>query len=86
MELPLYARHGFEAIGEIKAGSSPPMVPTLRRRDTKALRLRTRATDLPHSLGDNQSLLQFFVNQSIISFRNMRIAPGERNGESEQQP
>jgi GNAT superfamily N-acetyltransferase len=28
---PLYERHGFEAIGEIQAGGSPPMWPMLRR-------------------------------------------------------
>jgi GNAT superfamily N-acetyltransferase len=28
---PLYERHGFEAIGEIKVGDCPPIVPMLRR-------------------------------------------------------
>ena len=28
---PLYERHGFEAIGEIRIGSCPPIVPMLRR-------------------------------------------------------
>nr|PZN14377.1 MAG: GNAT family N-acetyltransferase [Pseudomonadota bacterium] len=28
---PLYERHGFEAIGEIRVGSCPPIVPMLRR-------------------------------------------------------
>lgn len=28
---PLYERHGFRAIGEIKIGSGPPIVPMLRR-------------------------------------------------------
>jgi ribosomal protein S18 acetylase RimI-like enzyme len=28
---PLYERHGFEAIGEIKVGSCPPIVPMLRK-------------------------------------------------------
>ena len=28
---PLYERHGFEVIGEIQAGSSPPMWPMLRK-------------------------------------------------------
>jgi GNAT superfamily N-acetyltransferase len=29
--VPLYERHGFESIGVIQAGSSPPMQPMLRR-------------------------------------------------------
>jgi GNAT superfamily N-acetyltransferase len=29
--VPLYERHSFEALGVIQAGSSPPMVPMLRR-------------------------------------------------------
>ena len=29
--VPLYQRHGFEIIGEIQAGSSPTLVPMLRR-------------------------------------------------------
>jgi GNAT superfamily N-acetyltransferase len=29
--IPLYRRHGFEEIGEIQAGSSPTIVPMLRR-------------------------------------------------------
>jgi GNAT superfamily N-acetyltransferase len=29
--IPLYRRHGFVAIGEISVGSSPPIVPMLRR-------------------------------------------------------
>jgi ribosomal protein S18 acetylase RimI-like enzyme len=29
--IPLYERHGFEIIGEIQAGSSPTVVPMLRR-------------------------------------------------------
>ena len=29
--ITLYQRHGFEAIGKIQAGSSPPIVPMLRR-------------------------------------------------------
>lgn len=29
--IPLYERHGFEALGRIQAGSSPIMVPMLRR-------------------------------------------------------
>lgn len=28
---PLYERHGFEAIGEIRVGSCPPIVPMLRK-------------------------------------------------------
>jgi ribosomal protein S18 acetylase RimI-like enzyme len=28
---PLYQRHGFEVIGQIQVGSSPPLVPMLRR-------------------------------------------------------
>lgn len=28
---PLYERHGFEALGEIRIGSCPPIVPMLRR-------------------------------------------------------
>lgn len=28
---PLYERHGFEAVAEIRAGSCPPIVPMLRR-------------------------------------------------------
>ena len=28
---PLYERHGFEPLGEIQAGSSPVMVPMMRR-------------------------------------------------------
>lgn len=28
---PLYERHGFQAVGEIRAGSCPPIVPMLRR-------------------------------------------------------
>jgi GNAT superfamily N-acetyltransferase len=28
--VPLYLRHGFEIVGNIQAGSSPPMVPMLR--------------------------------------------------------
>lgn len=28
---PLYERHGFEAIGEIRVGDCPPIVPMLRR-------------------------------------------------------
>jgi ribosomal protein S18 acetylase RimI-like enzyme len=28
--MPLYERHGFEAIGEIKVGTCPPIVPMLR--------------------------------------------------------
>jgi GNAT superfamily N-acetyltransferase len=29
--IPLYERHGFEALGRIQAGSSPTMVPMLRK-------------------------------------------------------
>ncbi len=29
--ISLYRRHGFEPLGEIRAGSSPPLVPMLRR-------------------------------------------------------
>ena len=29
--ITLYLRHGFEALGEIQVGTSPPMVPMLRR-------------------------------------------------------
>ena len=29
--IPLYQRHGFEIMGSIQAGSSPPLVPMLRR-------------------------------------------------------
>ena len=29
--ISLYRRHGFEALGEIQVGSSPPLVPMLRR-------------------------------------------------------
>lgn len=29
--IPLYERHGFEALGHIQAGSSPTMVPMLRK-------------------------------------------------------
>jgi GNAT superfamily N-acetyltransferase len=29
--MPLYLRHGFEALGTIQVGTSPPMVPMLRR-------------------------------------------------------
>jgi ribosomal protein S18 acetylase RimI-like enzyme len=29
--IPLYERHGFEALGTIQVGSSPPLVPMLRR-------------------------------------------------------
>jgi ribosomal protein S18 acetylase RimI-like enzyme len=29
--IPLYRRHGFEPLGEIQVGSSPPVVPMLRR-------------------------------------------------------
>jgi ribosomal protein S18 acetylase RimI-like enzyme len=29
--ITLYLRHGFEALGQIQVGSSPPMVPMLRR-------------------------------------------------------
>ena len=29
--VPLYERHGFEPLGSIQAGTSPPMVPMLRR-------------------------------------------------------
>jgi ribosomal protein S18 acetylase RimI-like enzyme len=28
--IPLYRRHGFEVIGTVQAGSSPPIVPMLR--------------------------------------------------------
>jgi len=28
---PLYERHGFEAVGEIRIGDCPPIVPMLRR-------------------------------------------------------
>jgi GNAT superfamily N-acetyltransferase len=31
---PLYERHGFQAIGEIRAGNCPPVVPMLRRPKT----------------------------------------------------
>jgi ribosomal protein S18 acetylase RimI-like enzyme len=30
--IPLYQRHGFEIIGAIQAGTSPTVVPMLRRR------------------------------------------------------
>jgi hypothetical protein len=29
--VPLYERHGFEVLGSIQAGSSPTVVPMLRR-------------------------------------------------------
>jgi ribosomal protein S18 acetylase RimI-like enzyme len=29
--IPLYRRHGFETLGEIRAGSSPAIIPMLRR-------------------------------------------------------
>src|SRR5262249_8485856 len=29
--ISLYRRHGFEALGEIRVGESPPLVPMLRR-------------------------------------------------------
>ena len=29
--ISLYRRHGFEVLGTIQAGSSPPLVPTLRQ-------------------------------------------------------
>lgn len=29
--IPLYERHGFELLGEIRAGSSPPILPMIRR-------------------------------------------------------
>jgi GNAT superfamily N-acetyltransferase len=29
--IPLYRRHGFEPLGEIRAGSSPPLVPMVRK-------------------------------------------------------
>lgn len=29
--VPLYERHGFEVVGQIQVGSSPPLVPMLRR-------------------------------------------------------
>ncbi|MGZ9111899.1 MAG: GNAT family N-acetyltransferase, partial [Rhodoplanes sp.] len=29
--MSLYLRHGFEALGTIRIGSSPPLVPMLRR-------------------------------------------------------
>jgi ribosomal protein S18 acetylase RimI-like enzyme len=29
--IPLYRRHGFEALGTVQVGSSPPIVPMLRR-------------------------------------------------------
>ena len=29
--VPLYERHGFEAIGRIQAGDSPPVIPMMRR-------------------------------------------------------
>jgi ribosomal protein S18 acetylase RimI-like enzyme len=29
--IPLYQRHGFEAIGTIQVGSSPPLIPMLRQ-------------------------------------------------------
>jgi ribosomal protein S18 acetylase RimI-like enzyme len=28
--IPLYQRHGFEILGKIQVGSSPPVVPMLR--------------------------------------------------------
>ncbi len=31
LNLPFYRRHGFEALGEIQAGSSPTIVPMLRK-------------------------------------------------------
>jgi GNAT superfamily N-acetyltransferase len=30
--VPLYERHGFEPMGSIQAGSSPTVIPMLRRR------------------------------------------------------
>ena len=29
--ITLYERHGFKALGQIQVGSSPPMVPMLRK-------------------------------------------------------
>ncbi|MBI3197921.1 MAG: GNAT family N-acetyltransferase [Rhodospirillales bacterium] len=34
--IPLYERHGFEALGRIQAGSSPTMVPMLRKPQRRA--------------------------------------------------
>jgi ribosomal protein S18 acetylase RimI-like enzyme len=34
--IPLYLRFGFEPIGEISAGGSPPLVPMLRRRSRQS--------------------------------------------------
>ena len=36
--VPLYERHGFEALGRIQAGSSPTLVPMLRRPSAPRLR------------------------------------------------
>jgi GNAT superfamily N-acetyltransferase len=35
--IPLYRQHGFEILGTIQAGSSPPITPMLRRPDRKRI-------------------------------------------------
>lgn len=45
--IPLYQRHGFELLGTIQVGSSPPLFPMLREPRRHAISIETEANATP---------------------------------------
>jgi GNAT superfamily N-acetyltransferase len=54
--IPLYQRHGFELLGTIQVGSSPPLFPMLRK-PRRLVLSQSNALDLPWSQNDAPVLL-----------------------------